>query len=209
MPVIPPLLGRDPLLVSAYADPSPGRRVSRVFLPLTRSDGADEISWASLAARKGETLSADTDLYELMDRSDAADIHPSGRTSVHTVRQLFGAIEASVSLGQDVIVANWIGYADKVVVGEEVEVSDDLGPWPARDFILTRTTLAHLVQVAESEGPLPIYLWTSDHRFIFSCPYYSDSLFVTSDELVADNFRAVGLEASAVEQDGPLAITGS
>lgn len=210
MPVVPPLLSRDSSLVSAYADPSPGRRVSRVFLPLIRrGDGGEVIPWASLAARKGEALSANTDLYDLMDRSEASDIHPYGKTSVDSMWQLLQAIGASVPLEQDVITANWIGFAHRVMVGEEVEVSEPLGPWPAGDFIFTRTTLRRLTQIAESEGAFPNYLWTSDHRFVFSCPIYSDSVFVTSDGLGADDFRAVGLEACPVEQDGPLAITGS
>jgi hypothetical protein len=87
-------------------------------------------------------------------------------------------------------------------------VSGPLGPWAARDFVVTRSTLGHLVEVARHGAPFPVYLWTPDRRFVLSCPWYSDSLFVTSDELAPGDFRAAGLEASLVPHDGPLAITG-
>lgn len=210
MSVTPPRLGSDPLLMSAYAVLPGAPHVSRVFLPLGHRGEAVTVTWAGIAREAGEDLSTASDLYDLLGEPAAREIHPYGEATPATVRTLLRALGRALPSDQEVIAADWPGYAATAAVETEVELSTShLGPWPRSDFLVHRTTLDHLLRIAEREAPFPVYLWTPDHSLVLSCPIYSDSLFLSSESVTVADLREAGLEAATVLEDGPLAVTGS
>lgn len=209
MPTAPPFT-RDPLRLSAYTLFSGSTTTSRIFLPLALDAGsADDGTWASLARAAGTPLTATTELYALLDRAQADGRHPHGAVSPATTQALLDALGTSLPLDEEIVAARWPGHAGDGGHDEELPLpAQTVGGWPPGDLSLTWTTLARCASGAERDGQLPVYLWTADLRLVLSCPLYSDSLFLASDQITAAHLRAAGLEAEGLLEDGPLMVTG-
>lgn len=82
--------------------------------------------------------------------------------------------------------------------------SSHIGPWDTTDFSVRLEPVTHLEQSLK----FPTYIWSDDFKLVLTCPIYSDSVFLTSPTLFAEDFVRAGLEARGILKDDYLPVTG-
>lgn len=214
-----PPFSTDPSRFGAYIPFKLGLHSSRLFLPFFDIDNnADPLSWTELAAHSGEALRADTVLYDLLDEDRARAIHPSATVQDPWATLLLSVLSSTVPIEDDFIFARSVVYAETTqryakIVDQRLRcfsrprrdlIDAHIGPWNTKDFAVT---LEPLVSLRE-ESTFPTYIWSEDLSLVLTCPIYSDSVFLTSSTLCAEDFTNAGLEAQAIVEDNALPITG-
>ena len=51
---------------------------------------------------------------------------------------------------------------------------------------------------------MPVHVWPQDGSFLISCPIFSNSLFISGGELLAEKLRESALDVVRVERGDPL-----
>lgn len=212
---VPPF-SEDPLRLGAYVPFGLGFNSSRLFLPFSGQSDVQESCWSELATSAGTSLRADTMLYDLLDEDKAQSIHPLAEAQNSWITRLLDVLCSAVSVEDSFIFARSKIYAEtsqsdtENTAGSGTQFptvtlsSSHIGPWDTTDFSVRLEPVTHLEQSLK----FPTYIWSDDFKLVLTCPIYSDSVFLTSPTLFAEDFVRAGPEARGILKDDYLPVTG-
>ncbi|WP_145941422.1 hypothetical protein [Corynebacterium glyciniphilum] len=110
----------------------------------------------------------------------------------------------------DVTFALWPGYAGEVGGVGSVSVFGHDAPLPFGRYggLAIKQAPLNWLTAFSVENPgrphMPVYVWPKDGSFLISCPIYSNSLFISGGELLAEKLGESALDVIQVDRGDPL-----
>lgn len=181
----------DESLVDGFSDLEHSAIVR--MLPLLESeDGTSDLPGAGEAS-KHEPMSGECD-----------------RHSIGTILRILTEVVPGLRVSTDVTFAMWPGYAGELGGAGPVSVFGHDAPLPFGRYggLAIKQAPLNWLSSFSVENPgrphMPVYVWPEDGSFLISCPIYSNSLFISGGELLAEKLEESALDAVRVERGSLL-----